>query len=552
MRRDLDRLASAPFDLLVVGGGIHGLASAYDAAQRGLSVALVERGDFGSAASFNHLKTVHGGLRYLQSADLARMRESIVERRTVAHIAPHLLTPLPFLMPTYRKLTRSRLAMRVAFIADAMMGFDRNEGVPPRLRLPHGRTLSRDECLRLFPDARKSGLTGGALWYDYQVRNTDRLTLSFALAASAHGACLANYVEAREAIIDGRVVRGIRARDLVGGRDIEIRASLTLNAAGAGAGQVMRAFGAEQSYPLLKAMNLVTSRPMSGPALASSTDDGRMLFVVPWEGRALAGTSHSQTTCGPEEAEVSRDELAWFIGQVNEAFPSLRLEPSDVTLVHRGIVPAARSRRGELGLEGHFRIRDHAEDGIEGALSLVGVKYTTGRGVAEQAVNAVTRKLRRGAPSRTANTPLPGAAEDLDALLSDVRGKAPAGTSAAACEQLALTYGRDSLRVLGVAGAEPELGAPVAPAAPVLMAQVAHAVREEMAVTLVDVVARRTPLGAAGHPGQAIVEGCARVMAQQCGWSASRTSDEIAAVARFYAPAAVPAETRKRPTATAR
>ena len=205
MRRDLNRLASTRFDLLVIGGGIHGLASAYDAAQRGLSVALVERGDFGGAASFNHLKTVHGGLRYLQTGDLRRMRESIVERRTVARIAPHLLTPLPFLMPTYRKLTRSRLAMRVAFAVDA----------PDRLRSQRGRhrrgcgsrwaarSRATSACA-CFPTSRRGGLTGGALWHDYQVRNTDRLTLAFALAASEHGACLANYVEARESILEGR------------------------------------------------------------------------------------------------------------------------------------------------------------------------------------------------------------------------------------------------------------------------------------------------------------------------------------------------------------
>ena len=144
-----------------IGGGAHGLAAAYDAAQRGLSVALVERDDFGSAASFNHLKTIHGGLRYIQTADLKRMRESILERRTLARVIPHLLTPLPFLMPTYRKITRSRLAMRVAFAVDAVVGHDRNDGVPPRLHLPTGRLLSRDECLRRFPGRAGSGAHGG-------------------------------------------------------------------------------------------------------------------------------------------------------------------------------------------------------------------------------------------------------------------------------------------------------------------------------------------------------------------------------------------------------
>jgi glycerol-3-phosphate dehydrogenase len=323
------------------------------------------------------------------------------------------------------------------------------------------------------------------------------------------------------------------------GDAFEIRATLTLNAAGAGAGGVMASFGADHPYPLLKAMNLVTSRPMSGPALASSTNDGRMLFVVPWEGRAVAGTSHSQSTCGPDEAEVTAEELGSFIEQVNEAFPSLRLQPSDVTLVHRGIVPAARSRRGELGLEGHFRIRDHAADGIAGALSLVGVKYTTGRGVAEQAVNAAMRKLGRREASRTATSPLPGAAEDLERLMADAEREAPAGTGEAVREQLALTYGRDCLRVLALAHTEPELAQPVAPGAMVIQAQVAYAVREEMALTLSDVVARRTPLGAAGHPGRAVVAGCAAVMARECGWSPARTAQEIAGVTRFYAPAAV-------------
>jgi glycerol-3-phosphate dehydrogenase len=542
MHRDLDRLATTRFDLLVVGGGIHGLAAAYDAAQRGLSVALVERGDFGGAASFNHLKTVHGGLRYLQSADLKRMRESIVERRTVARIAPHLLTPLPFLMPTYRKLTRSRLAMRVAFLLDATVGYDRNEGVPQRLRLPHGRTLSRGECLRLFPDVRRRGLTGGALWYDYQVRNTDRLTLAFAVAAANHGACLVNYADARSAMVEGGRVQGLRVRDVQTGTEVDVRASLTLNAAGAGAAGVMKAFGADRPWPLLKAMNLVTSRPMSGPALASSTDDGRMLFVVPWEGRAVAGTSHSQTPAAPDQTDVSPEELQAFIAEVNEAFPSLGLQPADVTLVHRGIVPAARNRRGELDLEGHFHIYDHASDGIDGALSLVGVKYTTGRGVAEQAVNVVMRKLGRTGASRTATTPLPAAVEDLDGLLADLRRNAPARIGPATSGQLALTYGRDALRVMALANAEPELGAPIAPGLPVLKAQVVHAVREEMAVTLTDVVTRRTPLGSAGHPGRAAVEGCARVMAHECGWNAAREAAEVAAVARFYAPATVPDE----------
>ncbi|HEX7485281.1 MAG TPA: glycerol-3-phosphate dehydrogenase/oxidase [Vicinamibacterales bacterium] len=539
MHRDLTRLADRTFDLLVIGGGIHGLAAAYDAAQRGLSVALVEAGDFGSGASFNHLKTVHGGLRYLQTADLKRMRESIVERRTIARLSPHLLTPLPFLMPTYRKLTRSRLAMRVAFLTDAFVGHDRNQGVVPRLHIPMGRTISRSECLGLFPDVRRAGLTGGALWYDYQMRNTDRLTLAFAMAADREGACLANYIRGSSPLRDGTRVMGARVRDVLSGQQFDVRARITLNVAGAGAGRIMEEFGVPGSHPLVKAMNLVTRRPMSGPALASSTNDGRMLFIVPWEGRAVVGTSHSQDLCGPDDSGVAEQELLGFIAEVNQAFPALQIEPDDVTLVHRGLVPAARSRRGELGLEGHFRIRDHAHDGVEGAVSLIGVKYTTGRGVAAQAVDVVMRRLGRSGAARTGDVPLPGGeGPDIEGLADEIRRTVP-DLDADVARQLVSTYGSGYRAVLNVAAESPALAQRIADGVPVIRAQVVHALRGEMACTLTDVVTRRTPLGAAGHPGREVAERCAAVMAAECVWSQARVEQEEAALVQFYAPVRV-------------
>ncbi|MBP1633793.1 MAG: glycerol-3-phosphate dehydrogenase [Acidobacteria bacterium] len=537
MQRDLDRLAGESFDVLVVGGGIHGLAAAYDAAQRGFSVALVERGDFGSGASFNHLKTVHGGLRYLQTGDLKRMRESILERRTLARIAPHLLTRLPFLMPTYLKPTRSRLAMWVAFRVDAVIGSDRNDGVTPRLHLPAGRILSKDECLRAFPDVRRQGLTGGALWHDLQMRNADRLTLAFALAADAAGACLANHAEALAPILlDGRAV-GARVRDHASGAEIDVRARITLNAAGAATGRLMAALGRQEAFPLIKAMNLVTRRSFDGPALASSTRDGRMLFIVPWEGRAVVGTSHAPKPCGPDETQVTAEELRWFVGQVNEAFPAMRLGPEDVTLVHRGIVPAARSRKGEWGLEGHFRLRDHAHDGVEGAVSLVAVKYTTARGVAEAAVDLVARKLGRRVPSRTAQVPLPGGEiADLDALRVMARRDAAGLVDDEAATQLADTYGSAYPALLRMVREAPSAGARLAPDLPVIAAQVLHAVRDEMTITLTDLVTRRLPLGAAGHPGAEAARACAVLMAREIGWDAARVERELGALAAFYAP----------------
>src|SRR5436190_8666152 len=176
MRRDLDRLQDRTFDVLVVGGGIYGLAIAYDASQRGLGVALVERDDFGSGTSFNHLRTIHGGLRYLQTLDISRARESVRERRTFARIAPHAVKPTPFALPVYRSITRGKLALRVGFVLDRMVAMGRNRGLASSHRLPAGRVVSKSTAIQQYPGLRRQGLTGAAVWHDYVMTEADRLT----------------------------------------------------------------------------------------------------------------------------------------------------------------------------------------------------------------------------------------------------------------------------------------------------------------------------------------------------------------------------------------
>src|SRR3982751_3515063 len=155
MTRDLDQLTGRTFDVLVVGGGIYGLAIAYDAAQRGLQVALVERDDFGSGASFNHLRTIHGGLRYLQRLDVARARESVRERRTIARIAPHAVRPLPFAVPLYRSIARGKIAIRAGFALDRIVAVGRNRGVASSHRLRGGRVVGRGTAIQRFPGLRR-------------------------------------------------------------------------------------------------------------------------------------------------------------------------------------------------------------------------------------------------------------------------------------------------------------------------------------------------------------------------------------------------------------
>lgn len=566
--RDFGRIASATCDLLVIGGGIHGLTIACDAASRGLRTVLVEASDFGSGSSFNHQKTAHGGLRALQSARIARAREGVRERRALARTAPWLLRPLPFIVGTYRSVFRNRLALRAAFKIDTWIGRDRNEGVEPELHLPPARLVSKAAMLRLFPGIRQNGLTGGAQWYDYQIVESDRLTIAFAAAADRAGAEVINYVEALTPLRENGRIAGMGVRDVLTGQEAEVRASLVVNAAGARAGQVMQTFGVNRPFPLLKAMNLVTSRRASDIALAAPAADGRMLTLVPWYGRAIVGTSQSSTLAQPEDTHVTASELDAFITQANHAFPALNLKRGDVTLVHRGVVPAVTDGRGRVDLLSTSRWLDHTADGADGALTVVGAKYTTARGVARKVVTLAGKKLRRRlGPSPTDSAVLPGAGiADHEALAIETareqrielalplirhligRYAEHAATivrlltsDARLREPLLARAGSGEAASLAGPGFSPQEDRPiVAPAGPAfspgetIAAEVAYAVRHEMAVRLSDIVIRRLGLGAGGHPGAAVLRSAAAVAASELGWDADRVRAEIAEVDRFY------------------
>ena len=535
MNRDLDQLASQTFDLLVVGGGIYGLTIAYDAAQRGLSVALIERDDFGSGASFNHLRTIHGGVRYLQTLDLARARESVRERRTIARIAPHAVRPLPFAVPLYRSVTKGKLAMRAGFLLDRFVATGRNRGVAASHRLPAGRVISRGNAVQRFPGLRRQGLTGAAVMYDYVTTEADRLTFSFGLAAVQHGATLANHVEATAPIVDAKRVVGVSARDTLDGRTFDVTAHLTVNATGAAVDRLLGPIGLSTGIPMLKAMNLVTKRDAGDEALGGRSVSGRYLFLVPWRERALFGTWESDRVCDPVDRSVDERDVASFIAELNQAFPALDLSLADITLVHHGIVPAV-VRGDRAAPAGHERIRDHAADGWEGLISIAGTKFTTARAVAERVTDLSISKLKKTAPSsRTATTPLPGGSiRDVGLAIAEARREHDAGLPSDTIPHLIGAYGSRYRDVLELAAGRSEWRTRIAADSPVIGAELVMAARSEMAITLADAVIRRTPIGALGYPGDDALERAAAIVGGELGWSAARRQDEIAAVRSVY------------------
>ena len=398
-------------------------------------MAIVDKADFGSGTSFNNLKTVHGGIRYLQHADFKRMRESIRERRNLMRIAPHLVHPLPFLVPTYRgSVVKSRTAMRAAMLVNDVVSWDRNLGGDRQKRLPAGRALSPGECLALAPGLEPKDLTGGVVWHDAQMYNPDRLTLSFVLSAAEEGAVAANYVEATGLIERDGAVKGIRAKDtLTGDEGLEVRARAVVNASGPWI-DALTGGRTRRLFHLSKAMNLITRPIVQDLALCVSSrrehhdgdrvvsTGGRFLCLIPWRHVTLVGTSHGYYDGEVDSFEATEDDVQELLDDVNDAYPDARLKRHDVRLVHRGLLPRAPESNGDgVTLEKNYRLQDHAEDGLDGLVSIVGVKYTTARDVAEKAIDLVLEKLQR-VPERSRSQEIPlvgGDIEDFAGFLGD-------------------------------------------------------------------------------------------------------------------------------------
>lgn len=541
MQRDLRQLADTRFDVLVVGAGFYGVATAWDAAQRGLSVAIIDKNDFGAATSFNNLKTLHGGLRSLQGLNFKQARLFIRERRALARIVPHLVRPLPFVIPTTRNPRRSKLLMRLGLALSDAIAKDRNQGLSdPGTHLPSARILSRDEALRLNPVVSPAGVTGGALWYDYQMQSTDRVTLSFLLSALDAGASSANYVQANRFLLEHNRIIGVMAQDRLGGAEFPIRASVVVNAAGPWAAALLDSLpDSVRGGPpprLSRAMNVMTTKVVHDHA-CGGLSQGRYLFMVPWRDVAMIGTSHDAHDGSADQLKVTRWDLEVFLKDAREAFPHAPLTANDVRLVHRGLLPMVSGDASHVRLVKESRVVDHSQHGLPGLVSMFGVRYTTARYTAEQAVDAIFRSMGHATPPacRTAETPLHGGSMvNMDNFLRAVLLRDVNGVTPETLRRIATTYGTGYDSVLRIARDVPALARPLGENCEVIGAEILYAAKHEMALKLSDAVIRRTEAGAAGHPGSDALERAATIMARAHGWDPARTRSEIEDVENFY------------------
>jgi len=503
----MSRLASLEgesFDVAIIGGGIVGCGVARDAARRGLRVVLFEKHDFGSGTTSASTRIVHGGLRYLETADFRLVRMDLRERETLLRIAPHLVTPLEFVIPFGDVSAWQRFKLRVGLAMYDALAFGSS--------LPRHRTNA-----------------GEAAYYDARVDLPERLALENLLDAGAHGARVFNYVEVVEAIKNGATLTGVRVRDRLTGEEMPVRARVTINAAGPWFERVAGAIGGPLPgrIRMTKGVHLVCP-PMTDRALVLfSRVDGRLMFAIPRGGHTWLGTTDTDFSGDPAEAAATAADVAYVVDSMRGHFPSLTVD--DVLYTTAGVRALVMQRGSTSSVSRMHKIVDGEVSGVPGLVSIMGGKITGYRAIAEEATDVVCERLDVNRRATTADNPLPGAQSTIKNQESRVKN------GAGVPPRLYDLYGARAVQVVQLAAARPELARPLSPKYPDIGAQVVFGVREEMCVTVGDFIRRRTMLGATADQGWDAAPAVAAIMGEELGWTPERRHVEIDAYGRDIA-----------------
>jgi glycerol-3-phosphate dehydrogenase len=559
----IDALRANEFDLVVVGGGITGAGVALDAAARGYSVALVERADYASGTSSRSSKLVHGGLRYLQHFDLGLVREALLERQLMVALAPHLVHPLPLVVPAFDGARPDRL-MGVGLNLYDVMSVDRERLRTRRSRRNRGdqpsrgeqapgesgaaatrtvvleqgeswsperhRVISGEEVIELLPAMAGREPTSGYLFYDCQTDDA-RLVLTVLGEAERFGALCANRVNATALLVsDGRAC-GVCLCDEESGERFEVRAENVVNATGVWADELRpRELHDEAELPQIRPSRgtHITLHHEDLPLVAGAivpAGSGRTIFALPWLGRTLVGTTDNDYEGSLAHVRPSEEDIHYLLAAVNEFF-AIDLTSQSLTGAYAGVRPLIST--GDTKKSVDISRKAELYETSSGMITITGGKLTTWRRMAKMAVDRMVEREARDAPCRTAEIPLgqPVAVEDLPHVdgLSD-RAKAA----------LAARYGFGAHEVLGLIADGPEFARPIVAGLPDVMAEVVIAARREQARSVGDVLLRRTRLGllaarellASAAEANSSVGRVAALLADELGWSEQRTAGEV-------------------------
>ena len=396
--RSPETAESEHYDIIIIGGGIYGAMLLLEAAQQNQRVLLVERQDFGAETSYNSLRIIHGGLRYLQTLDFVRFWESVAERQWLLATFPDLVKPMPCMMPLYNKGVKRPAVLKAALLLNDLLSAQRNKNVPATNAINNGRILNATETRQLFPGVINDALTGSALWHDAHAPDTQRVIMETLHWACSLGAQAFNYVEVTDVLKSGNTVSGVRVSDKENGKTYEYRCNTVINATGPNGRKLSERFDRDipELYRPSLAWNIRFDCPTpSSYALALTPERPGALtyFLHPWKGRFLAGMGHvpyqGQINSHPVPDEKSIES---FIDDMNLMMPDANLSMDNIEHIYTGYLPV--TEEGGTKLTKRAVIYDHGrKGGPKGLYSITGVKFTTARKEAERILKYILGKI---------------------------------------------------------------------------------------------------------------------------------------------------------------
>jgi len=518
VKRDYKDVSGQTFDLLVIGGGIVGTGIARDAAFRGLRTLLIEKEDFAYGTTSRSTRLIHGGLRYLRRLEFKLVRQDMREREILLRIAPHLVHPLPFLIPVTRLMDRVTMALAVKLYD--ILAFDKS--------LPSCRPLSRRETLEMEPGLELEGLAGSYIYYDCQVPFAERLCIENVISATERGAIVLNHAKVVGLIKSGDAISGVRVEDLQAGETYQIMSRIVVNATGNWVDQILGMLNRHER-PLVRAtrgIHLVTSGICRNAVVLFARADGRLFFTIPWLDYSLIGTTDTDYSDDLDKVHAEPTDVAYLLPEVRRAFPSLKA--GDIFYSMAGLRALADSGgRASNVSRAHLLVDHERKEGIGGFISILGGKLTGYRGIAQEVVDLACRKLNIKAPCTTAEIHLPGAPPVPKKKVGQIASES--GLPDKTVAHLNALYGSMLNQVLDLIKTDARGSQHICPHTLDIIAQIWHAVKEESAITVSDFMLRRSAVGLVSCQGLDSVSLVTQEMARLLGWTADEQQRQIEA-----------------------
>lgn len=519
MKRDFNSIPGKTYDVIVIGGGIVGAGIARDTTLRGLDTLLLEKEDFGSGTTSRSTRLIHGGLRYLRQLEFGLVRQDLSEREVLLRIAPHLVHPLSFFIPIPN--LSLNIAMALGTTLYDVISFDKT--------LPNHTYLGKKKTLSEEPGLRVQGLQGSYVYSDCAIPLTERLNFETALSACENGATVVNHARVTNLIREGDRISGVEVKDEITGEVVKARGKMIVNAAGHWVDSIKdMLFPAKPPYlRRTKGVHLVIPKVSNHALVLFSPVDGRLFFIIPWEGYSLVGTTDTDYRDNLDAVYATREDVEYILEGLHLAYPDVKID--DVYYAYAGLRSLAlRPGKSASDTSRSHELIDHSKrDKLDGLVTVLGGKITAYREVAKDAADLACKKLGNKAACTTGVKPLPGAPalgqEEIDWLAQ--KECLPGET----VKHLALLYGSRCRDVIRLAGPDKACLQQISGGGPDIVAQIRYAVNNEMCMTVSDFMLRRSVVGLRSDQGSDAVMTVANEMQKLLDWSAGEKDRQVQA-----------------------